>query len=145
MIAHGAVVLATLALVGLCVLVQYEWLVMTWNWIAAHRRHRRVQVLYAILSIMALHVAQIWIFGLALWGLLRWPATGGLLGADAPDLLECVYLSAITFSTIGFGDLAPAGAIRFLSATEALAGFVLITWSASFTYLEMAKLWRREE
>jgi hypothetical protein len=28
---------------------------------------------------------------------------------------------------------------------EALAGFVLITWSASFTYLEMEKFWRADD
>jgi hypothetical protein len=43
---------------------------------------------------------------------------------------------------VGFGDLAPVGPIRFLAGTTALTGFVLITWSASFTYLEMARDWR---
>ena len=40
-------------------------------------------------------------------------------------------------------DLAPVGAVRFLSGTEALTGFVLITWSASFTYPEMERYWRQ--
>jgi hypothetical protein len=44
---------------------------------------------------------------------------------------------------LGFGDLAPVGAIRFLSGTEALTGFTLITWSASFLYLEMEAFWRK--
>lgn len=30
-----------------------------------------------------------------------------------------------------------------VAGTEALTGFVLIGWSASFTYLEMEKFWRR--
>ena len=144
MIAYGAVVLATLASVGVCVLLQYEWLVLTWKWISAHQGHRRVKVLYAILSVITLHVTEIWIFGLTIWGLLLWPASGSLSGAESADVLECVYLSAMTFSTVGFGDLAPLGAIRFLSGTEALTGFVLITWSASFTYLEMERFWRAE-
>ena len=71
-------------------------------------------------------------------------ASGSLSGAQSADVLECVYLSAMTFSTVGFGDLAPLGAIRFLSGTEALTGFVLDTWSASFTYLEMERFWRAE-
>ena len=45
---------------------------------------------------------------------------------------------------MGFGEIWPTGAVRFLAATEALAGFVLITWSASFTYLEMERFWRPE-
>jgi hypothetical protein len=43
---------------------------------------------------------------------------------------------------VGFGDLVPSGPIRFLSGMEALTGFVLIAWSASFTYLEMERFWR---
>ena len=143
--AHVAVVLATVVAVGLCVLLQYEGLVLTWKWISRHRGHKRAKVLYAILSIITLHVVEIWIFGVTLWALLTWPATGRLNGPETADLLECIYLSAITFSTVGFGDVAPVGAIRFLSGTEALTGFVLITWSASFTYLEMERFWRAEE
>jgi hypothetical protein len=57
-------------------------------------------------------------------------------------VFDVIYFSAITFTTVGFGDLSPVGPIRFLSGTEALTGFVLITWSASFTYLEMERFWR---
>ncbi|HET7669850.1 MAG TPA: potassium channel family protein [Burkholderiales bacterium] len=144
MIAALAVVLATVAAVAACVLFQYEVLVLLWRWISAHRGHRRVKVLYAIASVIALHVAEIWIFGLVLWGLLHWPEAGSLQGPLDATLLECVYFSAITFSTVGFGDVAPLGAIRFLAGTEALTGFVLITWSASFTYLEMERFWRAD-
>jgi hypothetical protein len=34
--------------------------------------------------------------------------------------------------------------MRFLIGTESLTGFVLITWSASFTCLEMEQFWRRD-
>lgn len=143
--AHVAVVVATILAVGLCVLVQYEGLVLAWKWISRHRGHKRAKVVYAILSIIALHVVEIWVFGVAIWGLLLWPATGSLYGPESAEFLECVYLSAVTFSTVGFGDIAPVGPIRFLCATEALTGFVLITWSASFTYLEMERFWRAKE
>jgi hypothetical protein len=143
------VVLATMAALGACVLLQYEGLVLTFKWISGvpgkKPAHKRTKVLYAIFSIIALHVLEIWIFGTTIWALLLWPATGSLHGPAAADFLECVYLSATTFSTVGFGDIAPVGAIRFLSGTEALTGFVLITWSASFTYLEMERFWRAEE
>jgi hypothetical protein len=143
--AQLAVVLATLAAVGVCVLLQYEGLVLTWKWISRHRGHKRAKVVYAIFCVIAMHVVEIWLFGTAIWILLQWPATGTLHGPPALDLFECIYLSAVTFSTVGFGDIAPVGPIRFLCATEALTGFVLITWSASFTYLEMERFWRAEE
>ena len=142
---HFVVVAVTVLAVTLCVLLQYEALVFVWRHLGRRSVQRRAKVLYAILSVMLVHVLEIWIFGVALWTLLWWPATGELYGPEYADIFECVYLSAVTFSTVGFGDIAPVGPIRFLSATEALCGFVLITWSASFTYLEMEKFWRAED
>lgn len=138
----ATVVLATGIAVALCVLVQYEGLIFAWRRLSRRTRHSRAKVLYGIFSIIMIHVIEIWIFGTVLWLLLQWPATGGLVGPSAADFLECIYLSAVTFSTVGFGDVAPVGAIRFLCGTEALSGFVLLTWSASFTYLEMERFWR---
>ena len=142
---HIVVVIATIAAVTACVLLQYEGLVLVWRALARYGGARRAKVVYAILSVILIHVLEIWVFGVTIWALLWWPAAGELAGPEYADIFECVYLSAVTFSTVGFGDIAPVGPIRFLSATEALCGFVLITWSASFTYLEMEKFWRAEE
>ena len=60
-------------------------------------------------------------------------------GSD--NLFDAIYLSATTYTTLGIGDLAPVGAVRLVSGMEALTGFLMITWSASFTYLEMSRLW----
>jgi len=46
------------------------------------------------------------------------------------------------FTTLGFGDVIPYGAIRFMTGMEALTGLVLITWSASFAFIEMQRHWR---
>lgn len=90
---------------------------------------------------MLLHMIQIWIFGLAYWALLKWPAFGSL-GEGYRHFFDAIYFSAVTFTTVGYGDMSPSGAIRLLAGTESLTGFVLIAWSASFTYLEMEKYWR---
>jgi len=142
---HLTVIAATLIAVALCVLLQYEALVFVWRHLGKRTVQRRAKVLFGILAVILVHTAEVVIFGATLWCLLQWPQTGGLHGPEIVDFFECVYLSAVTFSTVGFGDVAPVGAIRFTSATEALCGFVLITWSASFTYLEMEKFWRSED
>ncbi len=33
------------------------------------------------------------------------------------------------------------GALRYLTGVESLAGLLLITWSASFLYIEMVRYW----
>lgn len=143
-VANAAAAAATLATVALCVVMHYEGLLMVSKGLAfLSSRHQRIKVLYSILTIVFLHVAEIWIFGIAFWLLLKWPELGHFTGGQNGNLFDAVYLSAVTFSTVGYGDIAPVGPIRVLAGTEALLGLVLITWSASFTYLEMDRYWRR--
>lgn len=141
--ANFAVVAVTAVAVALCVLLHYEGLVLASRRLAAHRGHRRSKVLIAIFGVLILHTLQIWIFGIIYWLLQLWPELGHVAGETASHIFDSVYFSAITFTTVGYGDVAPVGSLRFLAGTEALTGFVLIAWSASFTYLEMEKFWRQ--
>jgi hypothetical protein len=143
--AHVAVIVGTLAALGACVLLQYEGLILIWRWLSEHTGHRRVNVLYGIFSVIVLHLLQIGIFGVTLWLLTLWPACGQLAGQESTVFADYLYFAAVTFSTVGFGEIWPVGAIRFLAATEALTGFVLIAWSASFTFFEMEKFWRIDD
>jgi hypothetical protein len=45
---------------------------------------------------------------------------------------------------VGFGDIVPVGPIRFMAGMEGLTGLVMITWSASYAFLEMHRDWRVE-
>lgn len=140
--ANLLVVVVTAVTVALAVLVHYEGL----GWLSARlaRMHmlRRRKVLLGVYGVILLHVIEIWLFGLAIWASLLHPHAGMLSGQEHAPFLDSIYLSAVTFTTVGFGDLAPVGSVRFLSGTEALTGFILITWSASFLYLEMEQFWR---
>lgn len=140
---NALVVLVTAASVALAVLVHYEGLaLLNQRLVRVHARRRR-KVLLGVYGVILLHVVEIWLFGFACWLLLLVDGTGSLSGVAPVPFLDAIYLSAETFSTVGFGDLAPQGAIRFLAGTEALTGFILITWSASFLYLEMEHYWRK--
>ena len=143
-LANGVVVLATIGVVWLCVLVHYEGLSLLGRGLAKrHDQQPRRKVLYGIFAVLILHIIEIWLFGLTYWALLLLPDTGHVLSMAKTGFLDTIYLSAMTYTTVGFGDLAPVGTIRFLAGTEALTGFVMITWSASFTFLEMERFWRR--
>jgi len=143
-IANASVVLATLLSVGTCVLLHYEGLTFVSRVLARRHDHeRRRKVLYGILGVLALHIVEIWLFGLTFYGLLMLPQTGSVTGANPLGLFDAVYLASMCYTTVGFGDISPVGPIRFLAGTSALTGFVMITWSASFTFLEMERFWRR--
>jgi len=138
------VAMATAITVALVVLLHYEGLV----WLSGRMQRtavgpQRSKVLYGIYVLLAMHVAEIWIFGILIRLLLNVGGAGHVVGMQGVNLMDAVYLSAITFTTVGFGDLVPVGALRFVTGTEALTGLMLITWSASFTYIEMEKFWRR--
>jgi ion channel len=141
--ANLCVVIVTAITVALAVLVHYEglrWMSLQLTRLPAIRRRK---VLFGVYGVILLHVVEIWLFGAACWLLLEVPHTGQLAGIAQVSLLDAVYLSAVTFSTVGYGDMVPVGAVRFLAGTEALTGFILITWSASFLFLEMQEFWRR--
>ena len=54
------------------------------------------------------------------------------------------YYSAVLYTTLGFGDIIPLGPAKILTGIESLIGLGFITWSASFTFLEMQRYWRDE-
>lgn len=140
---NALVVAATVVIVSLCVLLHYEalqWLSERLRRMAGRRRRR---VLVGVYALVLIHVVEIWLFGVTLYVLMWVPGAGGITGMTHPLLLDAVYLSAASYTTVGFGDVAPLGPLRFLIGTESLVGLVLIGWSASFTYIEMEAFWRQ--
>ena len=66
---------------------------------------------------------------------------GGLTGAFDGSLWSCVYYAAVTYTSLGLGDIAPHGGMQFMTGMTALTGLVLIAWTASFTFLLMQRYW----
>jgi len=72
-------------------------------------------------------------------GVYRDPAA--MAGPGGFSIGICMYFSAETYTSLGFGDITPVGPIRLLAGIEALNGLLLIGWSASFTYIAMERFW----
>lgn len=100
----------------------------------------RARVLIVVGICFAAHVLEVLFYALAFWGIHRlgWGGIGGSVEGNFGDYL---YFSASSYSTLGFGDIAPTGALRLVAAIEALNGLFLVAWSTSFTYLAMERLW----
>ncbi|HMB73313.1 MAG TPA: potassium channel family protein [Gammaproteobacteria bacterium] len=138
------VVAVTLIIVTLCIGLHYEILVHCRRYLNQLTDRRRRRVLVLILLILLAHSLEIWLFGIGYALLLEVFDGGELAGAVMNSYVDYVYYSAVVFTTVGFGDITPHGPIRFLTGMEALAGLVMITWSASYTFLEMQRDWTRE-
>ena len=123
-----------------CVTMHYESLRFLGRTLGAHV-HKRIGVLLVMLGLLVAHGLEIWVFALGYLFADMMPDMGHVAGVAKPDIIDYMYLSSMTYATVGFGDLVPVGAMRMLSAAEALTGMSMITWSASFTFLAMQKFW----
>ena len=139
-----ATVAATIITVVVVVLLHYEGLSQIGRTIKARAFHHRAKILVLIFAQLGLHIVAIWLFAVSAFLLTRWLGFGAILPVPSGGYLDYVYFSAITYTTVGFGDFVPSGSVRFLAGMEALTGFVLITWSASFTFIEMQRYWERD-
>ena len=139
---YWIVVVFTMLLASAVIGVHYETLRQLNQRMPDWTLSKHPRILVMMLCILAVHILEIWMFGGGIYLLLQSPDLGQLVGEEAVRMLDAVYASATTYSTLGYGDLVPKGPIRFLFGTEALVGFLMITWSASFAYLAMQRYWR---
>ena len=142
---YWIVVVYTAVAVVLAVTAHYEGLRLMSDRIQPRIGHERPMIVVMILWLVLLHIIEIWIFGFTYYALLNLGDFGHLEGVPVSGFLDCVYFSATVFTTLGFGDIIPHGPIRFVTGTEAVAGLTLITWSASYTFLEMSKTWNSRD
>lgn len=129
-------------LIASAVLIHYEML--RWMSLLIPRLHirLRLRVLFGVFGALTAHVTQIWLFGIAYYWLAAYGKLGALTGNTNGSLMDSVYFSFTTYTSLGFGDVEPIGDLRFLAGLEALTGLVLIAWTASFMFLEMSKYWK---
>ena len=131
------------ALIAVAVVIHYEILrvlsVLIPRWPIQHR----MKVVMGLLGALTAHVIEIWVFGAGFYFLVMNPAFGNLVGNYQHSLLDSVYFSFVTYTSLGIGDIVPIGNLRFLAGLETLTGLVLITWTASFMYIEMQRFWER--
>jgi hypothetical protein len=105
----------------------------------------RLRVLFGVIGAITAHVLEVWVFGIGYYFMQTHFEVGGFVGVHNGSLLDSVYFSFSAYTSLGFGDIAPLGDIRFTAGLEALVGLVLIAWSASFLYLEMTHYWRENK
>lgn len=101
----------------------------------------RPKLLVVIFATSFAHLVEMVVWGVALFTLVQFASVGALNGDVPITLINCIYFSAETYTSLGFGDVRPDGHLRLLVGLEALNGLLLIAWSASYTYLSMERFW----
>jgi len=79
--------------------------------------------------LIAAHLAEI-----AVWALLY-------TGFDVfPDAESSWYFSAVTYTTVGYGDLVPPPPWRLLAGVEGLTGILMCGWSTAFFFAVFSRI-----
>ncbi len=129
------------ALVAVTVVIHYEMLRLLWVYIPKLRMKHRLRVIIGVFGTICAHIIEVWIFGMAFFLMASHSDFGTLTGNFDGSLLDSVYFSFTNYTTLGYGDIVASGQLRFLAGMEAITGLSLITWSASFMFMEMMKFW----
>ncbi len=143
--------LVTLGVVITSVLFHYEGLRLLSRWVTLDLLPARVRIVSLIFGQLILHFLEVALFAMANHALSQRPGYGTFMQIGAANCMEPGFMTAVdhlyysvtVYTTLGFGDIVAEGPVRILAGVEALVGLVLITWSASFTFLKMQIYWGR--
>ncbi|MGH8611694.1 MAG: ion channel [Gammaproteobacteria bacterium] len=102
----------------------------------------RLTVLLAMLFLPMVHALEITLYAGAYYYLTDTLELGTFSGNFTDAFSNYLYYSAETFSSLGFGDIVPRGAIRLVTGIEVLNGLLLIAWSGSFVFILMQRFWK---
>lgn len=98
------------------------------------RRPSHLTSLFLVFLVAGVHVLEILIFSggyaIAVHGF----EVGGFKGSFTPGFQDYFFYSLVTYTTVGISSFYPENHLKVISGIEALAGFMMITWSASFLY-----------
>lgn len=94
----------------------------------------RVLISTAIVLI-TLHIIEIFVWALAY--LLVVP------DGELQTLESAFYFSAVTFTTLGYGDITLSSDWRLLSGLQAIDGILLIGWTTAFLFAVLQRAWIR--
>lgn len=128
-----------LALIIVSVAVFYEILAHLWLFLPRIEGMPRSQILLTILATFVGHTVVVWLFGLTYYALAQYTQFGELGGVEAQHVLNYIYFSGVTYSSLGLGDVYPKGDLRLMIAVEAILGLILIGWSITVTYFATEK------
>lgn len=134
-----AIITCAVLLLLLTTIIHFEALRVLDHFVPRLRWPRRTHIVVVIVALFGAHTVEILLYAGAFFVLAHHGELGSIGRSGPLSFNVSVYFSFETFSTLGYGDVAPAGAIRLLASTESLNGLLLIGWSASYAHIAMQR------
>ena len=132
----------TCLITALTILIHYEAIRIVHRW---NRRPSwggtRLTVIAGVFFLFAAHALEIWLFAAGIYIAKNVLLLGGLEGAFNETRADYLYISVVTYASVGYGDIRPTGFIRTMCGFEALTGILMMAWSAAYTVSRLQQLW----
>lgn len=129
-------ILLSAALVAVCTSIHFRTLAWVSNSIERRDLPPVTSLWLTLTGTTIAHVAEALIYSVGFILAVQGLGIGDLHPPDKPDAtlswMDYFYFSLVNFTTLGRGDLAPDGHLRFITGMEAFHGFLLLTASGSF-------------
>ena len=120
------------ALVFLTIIIHYEVLFQLSKRLPQIKRIApSYKVLICVFTIFLAHVVEIWLFGLGYYFSAQLEGVGNLFGKTATHgiVLDYVYLSFVTYTTVGYGDMYAISSLeRIVSVIIMLGGVAFFSF-----------------
>ena len=128
----GAVALA-LAMLATTTALHYQALHLLAH-AASGKRVSQRRIVALLFALVAVHLIEVALYAGAYAIGANALGLGALRGQTDRAPLDFFYFAAETYSTLGYGDLVPVGALRLVASVEALNGLLLLSWSGAFLF-----------
>ena len=117
-------------LLSITVVIHAALLVALWKWLQ-DRSDRVTQKFWSMTGLLV-QAAAVMVFA-HLLEICVWAAFYVWRGA-LPDVETALYFSAVTYATIGYGDVVPPAEWRLVAGVEGLTGILMCGWSGGFFF-----------
>ena len=136
------VILTCALLVSACMWLHFTVLRRLWAMTKMEPTVKR-PLLMILFILFGLHMFEVFLYAIAisLHEVAGFGKLAGDVGQSSSWFSDHFYFSIASYTSLGIGDILPLGSLRMISGVEALNGLILISWSASFTYLVMERFW----
>jgi Ion channel len=125
------VLLATIGIHGLAVVLLFR----TARRLLSQAQHRSLLVQCGMSCVFVIGFLVAHLVEIVLW------AAAYRMAGELQSFEEAVYFSAVTFATIGYGDVTLSDEWRLASAVEGVNGILLFGWTTAFLFKTSEFLW----
>jgi len=125
-------ILINCVVVSVVVVIHYEILSKLTTIVPTLKFKPRFRIIIGVFGALIAHSIEVWIYGLTYYFINRSGTLGHFEGKHNGSLMDSIYFSYTSYTTLGLGDILPVGYMRQIVGLESLVGLLLIAWTASF-------------